>query len=326
MAFILIALAMATFISMPLSNAIASDHELDAVIVGSNVFNPGATAQVQILVQNDNIVDKIDAGATQAGVSQFYGSAVSLTATLLKGNAPITVKAEKMLLGTLPAGAATPAIPFAIEVDENAQPGVYQVQLLLTYRTLASASVKQSGQVDLQWSADKSQIQDLDLEIKEEQSSQFEITSLESDLKPGVRNELRVVFKNNGNETARDASVEVSAHTPLSLTDNTSFLGTLEPGASAVATFGVRVPGDAILKEYALDAFVTYTDQNGDQHISKKMAVPVMVSQTPSKFGVTRGQFFIGLAGAAAVVVVLLIWYFVTRARRKKATSTAGRK
>jgi hypothetical protein len=233
------------------------------------------------------------------------------------GNAPITIKTEKMLLGTLAAGAAASPIPFTIEVDEDAQPGVYQAQLLLTYRTLVSTSVESSGAVDLLWSANKSQVVNLDLEI-DEQSEQFEITGFEPVLKPGARNEVKVIFKNAGNETARDASVQVSGYTPLSVTDNTSFLGTMEPGQSAVATFGVRVLGDAILKEYALDAFVTYTDGSGDEHTSKKMAVPVLVSRTSSGFGVTRGQLFDGLVGAAAVVVVLLIWYFVRGARRKK--------
>jgi hypothetical protein len=320
MAVILIAFAMATFIFMPLSSATAagSDDGLDAVIVGSDVFNPGATAQVQIVVQNNNTVDRIDAGAAQAGVSQYYGAAVSLTAALAKGNAPITVKTDRMLLGTLPTGAATSAIPFTIEVDDDAQPGVYQAQLMLTYSTLVSTSMKASGEVDLQWSTSQ-EVLNLNLEIQEEQSSQFAITSLESDLKPGVRNVLKVVFKNNGNETAGDASVEVSANPPLTLTDDTSFLGTLEPGDSAVATFGVRVAGDAILKQYALDAFVTYQDQSGDEHESKQIEIPVLVSSTPSRFVVTRGEFFDGLAGAAAIAVIWLIWYFVTGERRKKA-------
>lgn len=318
MAVILIAFTVATFISMPLSNAIAADVGLDAVIVGSDVFNPGTTAQVQIVIQNNNVVSQVDAGASQAGLSQYYGSAVGLTATLVAGNAPITINADKMLLGTLLAGAATSPIPFAIEVNDDAQLGVYQAQLLLTYRTLVSTSVNASGQVNLQWSASKSQVKDLDLEI-EEQSSQFEITSLESDLKPGARNELKVVFKNASNQTAREATVQVSANSPLTVTDNSSFLGTLEPGQSAVATFGVRVAGDAILKEYALDAFVTYTDGSGDEQISKKMAVPVLVSRTSSGFSVTRGQFLVGLAGAAVIAVVWLIWYRVRGARRKKA-------
>jgi hypothetical protein len=282
------------------------------------MFNPGTTAQVQILVQNNNTVDKVDAGAAQVGLSQSYGSAVSLTAALVKGNAPITIKADKILLGTLPAGTATSPIPFTIEVDDNAQPGVYQVQLLLAYKTLVSISVKQTGEASLVWSATKSQVVDIDLEI-EEQSIQFEITSLESSLEPGVRNEVKVIFKNDGKKTARDVTVQVSANPPLSITDNNSFLGTLEPGQTAVATFGVKVLGDAILKQYALDAFVTYIDASGDEHISKKMAVPVLVNRTSSGSGVTRGQFFTGLIGAAAVVVLLLIWYFVRRVRRKKA-------
>jgi uncharacterized membrane protein len=320
MAVILIAFAMAIFIFMPLSNAIADvgDNELDAVIVGANVFNPGTTAQVQILVQNNNTVDKVDAGAAQVGLSQSYGSAVSLTATLVKGNAPITIKADKMLLGTLPAGMATSPIPFTIEVDDNAQPGVYQVQLLLAYKTLVSTSVKQTGEASLVWSATKSQVVDLDLKI-EERYIQFEITSLQLSLKPGARNEVKVIFKNDGNKTARDVVVQVSAGPPLYVTDNTSFLGTLEPGQSAVATFGVKALGDAMSKQYALDAFVTYIDANGDEQVSKKMAVPVLVDRTSSGSGVTRGQFFTGLIGAAAVVVLLLIWYFVRRVRRKKA-------
>jgi hypothetical protein len=321
MSVILIFCAMATSIFMPLGIAIAagSDNGLDAVIVGSGVFNPGTTAQVQIVIQNNNVVNKMDAGAAQSGMSQYYGAAVGLTATLFPGNAPITIKAGKMLFGTLQAGAATAPVPFIVDINDDAQPGVYQAQLILTYTTLVSTSIKTSGEINLNWSANNNQVVSLTLEIQEG-SVPFEITSLESELKPGTNNELKVAFKNVGNETARDATVEVIGYTPLSVTDNTSFLGTLEPGDSAMAIFGIQVAGDAILKEYALDAFVTYTNANGDQHQSKDMAVPVLVGRTTSSFAVTRGQFLDGLAGAAAIAVVVLIWYFVYRARRKKAS------
>ena len=341
-AFALIAVTMITFTSFSFSHTRAAENDagLDATIVGMREFFPGITAVLQITVQNNNTIDKIDAAAVQAELSQYYGAAVSLTARLEEGTAPIAVKTEEVLLGTLPVGQATPPVPFTIEVDENAKSGVYQVSLLLTYKRLVSTTAEGYvggegfARIEPDWSENETEVELLEIEIEEEKNAsgneeeedeellEFEITSIEADLQPGVRKEIKAVFKNLGDESARDSVAKVSADAPLSLTDNTAFLGTLQPGDSAVGIFGLKVAGDAIVKEYALDAFIRYTDDDGDEHISEKLKVPVKVSPTSRISGLisSYSSYLVsGLVGAGFMAIIWFISYLVAEARRRKA-------
>lgn len=291
------------------------EEGMDAAVVGLGKFTPGNTGIVQISVQNNNIIDEIDAAA-QGDLSRYYGAAVSLTARLEQGNAPIAVETKKVPLGTLAVGMATDPLPFAIEVDEEAETGVYQVKLLLTYRTLLSTSSKEGG-ADLEWSDSKTESMELDIEIEDEEASlEFEILNIEADLRPGAREEIRVEFKNCGSEAARDSEARISAHAPLSVTDNRCFLGTLEAGESAVATFGLKAAGDALSKEYALDALVSYSDGDSVEHMTKDMKVPITVGSAVSVSSFMREHLIAALVGGAVVAAIFLTWHWLQYGRK----------
>lgn len=313
--------AIVTFILFGFSDTVAaeSDVGLDVAIVGLPEFTPGTTSSIEISVQNNNLVDKIDSPALHANVAQYYGAAVSLTARLEKGYAPIVVRTEEALLGTLSVGGATPPVPFIIEVDEDANPGVYQVTVLLTYRTLVLATEKEEGDygADLDWS-NRTETKKLEIAIKEE-SLEFEITGVEADLQPGARTQIRVMFKNDGDETARHSEAKLSANTPISLTDNSAFLGTLEPGATAVGIFRLKVDGDAIPKEYVLDAIIKYDDDSGNEHVSEKFKVPIKVAPA-SPLAEAVGRHFVGMIlGAGFMGAIWFVWHLFAESRRKKA-------
>lgn len=281
-----------------------------------NKFAPGKTGIVNISVQNNNTIDEIDAPAVEVGLSQYYGSASSLTALLEKGNAPITVKTEKVLLGTLSAGMAATQVPFSIEVDENATPGIYQVDVTLTYRTLISTSAQGNGGADFQWSS-RTQSKKLDIEIKEE-SLEFEITNVEARLRPGAREEIKVTFKNIGDEPARDSLAKITANSPLSMTNDTAFLSKLEPGESAVGIFELKVAGDAVCKEYALDTYVKYNDSKGDEYLSEELKVPVTVDAGLPAFGLISKNWVSGLAGVGVGLAIAIIFYQTVGGKRRR--------
>jgi hypothetical protein len=303
-------------LSLTIKDSEKSEEQLDFKIsrVDADKFAPGGTGVLQICVQNNETVNQIDASALQSNLSQNYGSAVSLVAHIDPLESPLTIETGDILLGTLPAGQATPALPVAVEIDEEAVPGLYQMKVTVDYKTLKSISTKE-GSPHLEWSSGSSD-QLINIEVKEKVLN-FEITKVESDLKAGAKDQILVTFKNLGSEKALDATARISAAFPITLTDNTAFLGSLEPGQSATGTFGIKAAGDAISKEYTLDALVQYTNSKDESLISDTVKVPVYVGKTSYPVSVVRNEWLSALVGAA---IVGLIWVvaIVWRSRRKR--------
>ena len=298
---------------------VAQDQQLDFKIarVDAEKFAPGDTGAIQIRVQNNKTIDKIDSSAMQSNLSQDYGAASGLIAFLDAGNAPFTIKTRDVLLGTLPAGQATPALPIMVEVDENAPPGTYPVHVSINYKTLKSTTIN-DGDPELEWSSGSAS-QDISIEIKEK-ILEFEVVSVASDVTPGTKNEVQVTFRNKGSKKAQDATVKLSAASPLSLTDNTAFLGTLQGGESSSGTFGLKVMGDAIQKEYALDASVQYIDYKGDKVSSDVIKVPLTVGAPKASatfLNQLKDQWLVFGSGAGIIVAIWLAVGVVRVYRRK---------
>ena len=85
------------------------------------------------------------------------------------------------------------------------------------------------------WYENKTQTQTIEVEVKKE--PYFEATNVTGDLYPDKSGMLYVTYKNTGEEPAKDATVRISAADPFSTTDDQAYLGTLNPGESAVAAF-----------------------------------------------------------------------------------------
>ena len=292
---------------------------IDATVIGLGEFAPGSTSVIQILVQNNNVIGTIDEVAVQGGLNQLYGSAVGLTAYLEKGNAPVTVKVEKILLGTLRAGEATTPISYIIEVNEVATPGKYEMKLILDYKMLEEVSKKEGkAGVELDWS-DRSDTKELATEIREP-SLKFEVADIEANLLPGAHKDIKVVFTNSDNKVARDAEAQLSAEGPLSLTQNNSFLGTIRPDETATGTFGLKVAGDAIPTTYALDAVIKYTDENGNEYITKKIKVPIVIRSSLSISEFISSNFVGVIIGLALMGIIWFIMdvLILERSKQKK--------
>ncbi len=277
-------------------------------------FAPGDAGYLQISFQNNQTIGKIDEAAIRLNLSQNYGAATGLVAHIDKGNAPVAIKTTDVLLGTLPAGQATPSVPVAIEIDENAVPGIYQAKVSVSYKTLKSTTVE-DGDPRLEW-VDGSASQDITIEIKDK-ILKFEVIEAKDSLPQGESNEIKVTFKNVGDETARNATAKLNAASPLSMTDNSAFLGDLKPGESATGTFGLKANRDAIVKGYTLDAFIQYTDTKGDNQVSETMKAPVTVIQAASLVSMARQQWTSIAAGAGAIVIIWII-VGVVNSRRKR--------
>jgi hypothetical protein len=149
----------------------------------------------------------------------------------------------------------------------------------------------------------------------------FEVqpVQVEGRLTPGSKAVITIPIVNAGDYAADNAVARINivnpfATAPFSTTDDTAFIGTLQPGETGLAKFRVSVDGDALPEPYMLEVQVEYFDSLGNSYTSDTIRVTVIVQQ-PSGLS-TLAIVLISLAGVALVVVLLSV---ARRRRRKRA-------
>lgn len=148
----------------------------------------------------------------------------------------------------------------------------------------------------------------------------FEVQTIQVDgsLTPGSERVITIPIVNAGDYEAKDAVARINivnpfAAAPFSTTDDTAYIGTLQPGESGSAKFRISVDADAVPKPYILEVEVQYWDSLGNSYTSDTMRATVTVQQ-PSGLS-TTAIVLISLAGVVVVVVLLS----VMRRRKKRA-------
>jgi hypothetical protein len=147
----------------------------------------------------------------------------------------------------------------------------------------------------------------------------FEVQTIQVDgsLTPGSEKVITIPIVNASDYEAKDAVAKINivnpfATAPFSTTDDTAYIGTLQPGESGLAKFRISVDADAVPKPYILEVEVQYWDSLGNSYTSDAMRATVTVQQ-PSGLS-TMTIILISLAVVAFVVVL----FNVVRRRRKR--------
>jgi len=148
----------------------------------------------------------------------------------------------------------------------------------------------------------------------------FEVQTIQVDgsLTQGSEKVITIPIVNAGDYEAKDAVARINivnpfATAPFSTTDDTAYIGTLQPGESGSARFRISVDADAVPKPYILEVEVQYWDSLGNSYTSDTVRATVTVQQ-PS--GVSTMTIILISLAVVAVVVVL---FNVVRRRRKRA-------
>ena len=301
--------------------------DLDATLIGDNQYSRGDTVTLNIGLMNKGVVEGFksekDAETSVDTVLQQTEmkyetqavTAVGILSTLTSDNPNITIKSGPQEVGTLQQGkqSASPT-EFTIEISKNAPAGLYPLNLQLSYKYQSNVQVSgdnldtATGLVTNQgvgvWYENKTQNQIIMVQVKKE--PYFEVTQVNGSLYPAKGGMLYVTYINSGEEPAKDATVRLSASDPFSTTDDQSFLGTLKPGESAVASFNLAVDKAANPKPYSLDSEILYEDTEGHNQISDSVKVntqvlPAEKSKLPG-FELGTGLAFVALAACFIVL------------------------
>ncbi len=299
---------------------------LEASLVGDNEYSRGDTVTLNIGLINKGVItgfeSEDEADTTVDGVLQQaemkYESqavtAIGINATLTSDSPYIKVKSGTQKSGTLQQGKeSSNPTKFTIEISNNAPAGTYPLNLNLSYLYQNNVQVSgdeydtTTGLVTNQgvgvWYETMSQNQTIEVHVKKE--ADFEVTNVTGDLYPDEGGMLYVTYKNTGEESAKDATVRLSASDPFSTTDDQAYLGTLKSGDSAVAAFDLSVDSEATPKPYSLSSEILYEDTEGHDQISDTVKVETEILQAENKlpgFGLGTGISFVALAACFVVL------------------------
>jgi hypothetical protein len=256
-----------------------------ATITQTEGIRAGATGIITMGIQN-------------SGASEAY----DLTAEIVPGTS-ISAVGPASFLGDI-SGNSSVTTQFKVAVSKEAIAKSSSVSILVKYKddrniprqSLLTVGVMIEGKLD------------------------FEVQPVQVDgsLTPGSERVITIPIVNVGDYEAEDAVARINivnpfATAPFSTTDDTAYIGTLQPGESGLAEFRISVDSDALAKPYILEVQVEYWDSLGNSYTSDTMRATVTVQQ-PSGLS-TTAIVLISIAG----VVVVVVLFSALRRRRKRA-------
>jgi hypothetical protein len=251
-----------------------------SVFLPNNELAPGETTTLDVFVRNAG--DLSDAG--DPSYEALVQTARATTLRVRSGDAPITVRTGRTPVGTLPDGVHGP-VPFRVSVAEDAEPGTYRIPVEVAFEY--TAEVRNTGTGDpVVIQRRQSDTKRLTVEITEQ--ARFRIVGSETDAAVGETGTVSLTIANAGTEPARDATVTLAGSDPdLRLGDSASadtFVGDWPAGERRTVTTRVAVAADAVVRNYSLDALVTYRDSAGNRQTSETLRVGVR-PDTAQSFG-----------------------------------------
>ncbi len=233
---------------------------------------------------------------------QNSGSGVvhEVTAEIVPGNSLSPIGPASYLGDILGGNSVT--TQFKVSVSEEAIAKTVPVDILIKYKDeeeVAGQSLLTVG-------------------VPVEGKLQLEVQPVQADssLTPGTETIIEIPIMNTSGHEVKDAIARINvvdpfSTAPLSTTDDTAYVGTLQPGDTGTARFKISVDADAVPKAYTLEVQVKYTDSLGNSYISDPITSVITV-QPPSGIPVTT----IVLIALAVVVLLGIILYRVRRSKK----------
>jgi hypothetical protein len=186
---------------------------------------------------------------------------------------------------------------FNLDISESAESGMIRLNTTTSYSTDDSTNT-----------VEKEDSFQLNIEGK----PQFEITSVESELKTGTTKQLRMEVKNTGDEKSSSTRIRVmdSSDQPFSYDSSSQYIGTLQPGQTGEAVFEVETEQDAVPKDYLIDFEVRGVKDT--EVFVEDQTVEASVSKANQDSGTSPA-----LIAVPIIVIAAIIFYFREEIRGK---------
>jgi len=208
---------------------------------------------------------------------------------ILTAKQPLSVLSAEYYIGDVKAGEEFTAV-FKVKAGDEAKPVTYPAEITVKYRTM-----------DEYFESDP-----VAIGVKVNPKIKFEVNGTPK-IAAGSEKVVTFTVKNVGNFTVREATARLTITDPFSSSDDTAYIGTLEPGQTAEVKFKLSVDVDATPKKYGLNLEVKYKDQEDEWAISEP---------TKAVIEVTPPQPPYGAIAVIAIIALVAVAYYVRRRRK----------
>jgi hypothetical protein len=258
--------------------------DLRASIIGQNDYPPGDEQVIVVEVENKALPGTLLPAADDAG-GDSPDSALMVSAALLPGDAPVVVKTDPQMVGTITPGSGA-EIPFSVRVLPDAPGGTYHLPLVLTYTRVSSQEMVGRESIIFHY-ADEEAVIDLPLVVRD--VVRIEVTGIGAeDLYAGGEGYVTLTLENRGTLEGRQTVARIvrDASSPLIPVTGSVYIGDFPPGAVRDVQFKVRVAEEAGAASYPLVVRADYEDRAGEALQSREVTIGVPV-EGPVEFTVT---------------------------------------
>lgn len=263
--------------TIPLALNVKSDVVLRVDDVATESLNVGTEGYLNLTVTN---------AGSEPGTD-------TIIRVVRNGGSPITPVDSSSYIGAFAPG-QTVHLRYKVAVSSDAAAQSYPVDLVVSYDD--RSGINRTGQP-------------VTIGVPVGGKISFAVVSQPASIAAGEKRVVEVVYRNTGAAAVKAAQARLSAVSPFTSADDSSYLGDMAPGEEKTARFEVTADGDATVKDYGLDSEIRYRDALDNSEISGTMKVPVAVTAGGSGLG--------SMLGLAVVALVVIGGGFLLYRRRK---------
>jgi hypothetical protein len=288
-------------VSIVTAGIVSADSRGEPVLTAhlpDDTVTPGEETTLTLFVLNGGDVAYADSAAGRSRVT----TARNVRLRLASDRAPVTVETATTPVGSIPEGISSP-VGFDISVDDDAEPGTYDLPLRVEYRYTHRISGTASQVYE-----DRERTETLHVTVEVERDARFEVVSTTADDFSDGTGSVALRIENVGRAPARDARLTVASET-TGLTFGGSrtadtFAGDWQPGEVREFRFEGDLAQRADRRPYLFTARVDY-ESDGETRASETLFAGATPGSRGSRFTVTDAQsdLAVGDTGTLSVTV-----------------------
>lgn len=200
------------------------------------------------------------------------GDGKKATVRLIRnGNSPVIPTDSNVYIGDF-ARNATVTCRYKVAISSEAENQTYPVDVAVTYENRNGDMVTSASDT---------------IGVTVLGKLTFAVISDPVSITPGSDNVIIVRYKNTGTQAAYHAQARLSAVDPFTSSDNSAYLGDLNPGDVATASYQISTDREALAQDYTLDTEVRYRNALDNSQVSDtfKLDIRVIPSSQPTGLG-----------------------------------------
>jgi hypothetical protein len=268
---------------------------LDAT-VADNRLVPGEEQTLQVTLTNEG---ELSQRSPNPGENQRVTTARGLSVEADDEDVPLNVRTGTQSIGSLPEG-GTASLPIAVSVDEDADPGTYDLPIEVNYTHASQVTAR---------SEETSTVNEtLNATVVIEDDARLSVLEVEPTVRVGSTDTVAVTVENTGTEIASDATLTVqSRNADLTFGGSASatrYLGEWETGEQRTVAVETTVARTAKPQPYAVDVSLEYEDARGTRSTSETRTVAI-TPRAQQTFSVVETESAVAVGDEGTVSVTM---------------------